>query len=175
MKPRVLTTAIPLLMLVYGVARLLDGRDGVYGPGLAWNMGHLAFLAAFMGLGALTVHFWRSNPRAKGGVLAAYVAALVGVALFVWVIVIDLVPSLDERASLPDPIMAVGPLIFISGFVASLTLHARRVGIRWWAAPPLLALAAMVAVGADLDLLPVTALLLAAALVPVGLRDAQPV
>jgi len=70
--------------------------------------------------------------------------------------------------------MAVGPLIFISGFVASLALHARRISMRWWVAPPLLALIALVVAGADLDLLPVTALLLAAALIPVGLRDAAP-
>lgn len=44
--------------------------------------------------------------------------------------------------------------------------------MKGWVAPPILALAALRVVGADLDLLPLTAVLLAAALVPVGM--AQP-
>lgn len=174
MNVRALTIPIPLLMLLYGVARWFDGRDGEYGPGVAWNIGHVAFLAAFVGFGALTVHFWRSSARPHPAAIVAYVASLVGVALFLWVILTDLIPALDERASLPDPVMAVGPLIFIVGFVASLALHTRRVGMPGWIAPPLLTLAALIVVGANLDLLPLTAVLLAAALVPVGLREDEP-
>lgn len=111
MNLRSLTVAIPLLMLVYGVARWFDGRDGEYGPGVAWNIGHAAFLAAFVGFGALTVHFRRSSSHPHVGAIIANVASLVGVGLFIWVITTDLIPALDERASLPDPVMAVGPLI----------------------------------------------------------------
>ncbi|MFJ8825660.1 hypothetical protein ACIREE_28325 [Streptomyces sp. NPDC102467] len=35
----------PVLFGAYGVIRLLDGIDGVKGPGLAWTAGHLCFLA----------------------------------------------------------------------------------------------------------------------------------
>jgi hypothetical protein len=42
---------------------------------------------------------------------------------------------------------------------------------RWWA-PPLLVFVALIAVGADVDLLPVTAVLLGAGLVPLGLSEA---
>lgn len=40
---RTAATASPLLLLVYGVSRFVDGRDGSHGPGLAWNLGHVAF------------------------------------------------------------------------------------------------------------------------------------
>lgn len=173
MNVRPLTISIPLLMLVYGVARWFDGRDGDYGPGAAWNIGHVAFLVAFVGFAALTIHFWRSSSHPRAGTVIANVASLVGVGLFLWVITTDLVPALDERASLPDPIMAVGPLIFIVGFVTSLAIHARQIGMKWWGVPPLLALAALVVVGANLDLLPVTAVLLGAALIPVGMAHDQ--
>src|SRR5688572_28100479 len=38
--------AAPLLVLTYGVLRIVDGLDGERGPGPAWTVGHLAFLAA---------------------------------------------------------------------------------------------------------------------------------
>lgn len=38
--------AAPLLVLAYGGIRIVDGLDGVRGPGPAWTVGHLAFLFA---------------------------------------------------------------------------------------------------------------------------------
>lgn len=79
MDHRALTIAIPVLLLAYGVARLSDGADGYYGPGTAWNIGHLAFLAPFAGFGALTIHFWRVGSP-YGRILAITAgASLVGV------------------------------------------------------------------------------------------------
>lgn len=104
-----LTIAVPALMLVYGVSRWFDGRDGDYGPGAAWNIGHVAFFVAFAGFGALTVHFWRSAARSHIGK----------------------------------------------------------------GAPPVLVLAALVVMGANLDLLPLTAALLGVGLVPVGLAHVR--
>ncbi|MGO4430608.1 hypothetical protein AB4Z54_70545, partial [Streptomyces sp. MCAF7] len=40
--------AAPLLVIVYGLIRILDGLDGERGPGPAWMTGHLAFLAALL-------------------------------------------------------------------------------------------------------------------------------
>lgn len=38
----------PAFLFGYGIVRLIDGIDGVYGPGLAWSIGHLLFLAGFL-------------------------------------------------------------------------------------------------------------------------------
>jgi hypothetical protein len=35
----------PAFTLGYGIVRIIDGLDGQYGPGPAWTIGHLAFLA----------------------------------------------------------------------------------------------------------------------------------
>ena len=164
----------PLLLAVYAVARAIDGSDGDHGPGLAWDVGHVAFLVAFLGFGVLTVDFWRRSPRPHAGVHVAALASLAGIGLFCWVIVTDLSPSLDQRASLPDPVMAVGPLLFIGGFVAALALHARQHGFTAWWAPPALVLAGLLAVGADLDLLPVTALAVGAGLLLAGRQESPP-
>src|SRR3712207_3367143 len=43
--------AAPTLLFGYGVVRLVDGRDGAYGPGLAWTIGHLLFLAGLVMFG----------------------------------------------------------------------------------------------------------------------------
>ncbi|MFC7646417.1 hypothetical protein ACFQX6_41970 [Streptosporangium lutulentum] len=48
MNPRIAFIAAPLLVMAYGVIRILDGLDGSRGPGLAWTSGHLAFMAALI-------------------------------------------------------------------------------------------------------------------------------
>ena len=52
---RVCAVAAPVLLLLYGILRLIDGRDGHRGPGLAWNLGHAMFFLAFVLFGILTV------------------------------------------------------------------------------------------------------------------------
>lgn len=170
---KVATILVPALLMVYAVARWIDGRDGTHGPGSAWNVGHVAFLFAFLGFGLLSLAFRRRTQAPRVAVNAAAAASLIGVVLFVWVIVTDLVPELDERASLPEAIMAAGPLLFIIGFVTLLALHARSLKVSRWALAPLAALVALFLVGANLDLLPVTSVLLLVALWPVGARAAE--
>ncbi|MFD5145636.1 hypothetical protein [Streptomyces sp. NPDC058401] len=46
--PRTAFVAAPVLMGAYGVIRMLDGLDGSRGPGFAWSLGHLCFLAALV-------------------------------------------------------------------------------------------------------------------------------
>lgn len=52
---RTVPLAAPALLLIYAAARYVDGRDGDHGPKASWNVGHLAFLGAFLGFGLLTV------------------------------------------------------------------------------------------------------------------------
>lgn len=162
--------AVPALLFVYAVSRWFDGRDSQYGPGAAWNIGHLAFLGAFVGFACLVVHFLRVSRRCTAANVVPAVAAFAGVALFYWVILTDLIPALDDAAALPDPLMAAGPILFTVGFSASLALHARQQGLRAWWGPPALTLIAFPLAGANLDLLPVTATLVSIALIWVGLR-----
>ena len=160
---RLIAMLVPALLLAYAVARWADGRDGSHGPGAAWDVGHVAFLGAFAGFGLLTFALWRPSANRIGATFAA-TASFLGVLLFCWVILTDLLPALDRRASLPDLVMAVGPPLFIAGFVALLAIHCRQACVpRWWL-PPMLALIALALVGANLDLLPATAALLALSL-----------
>lgn len=160
---RPLALLISALLLTYAAARWVDGRDGFHGPGVAWNVGHVAFLGAFVGFGVLTFLLWRSSAHHRLATFAATASSL-GVLLFCWVILTDLFASLDRRASLPDLVMAVGPVIFIAGFVALLAIHCRQAGVSPWWLPPMLALIALALVGANLDLLPATAVLMSLAL-----------
>ncbi len=164
---RIVPLLIPALLLVYAVARFVDGRDGEHGGSLAWDVGHVAFLGAFIGFGVLTLALrrWLMGPRRRIAVEAAALASLIGVVLFCWVILTDLSSSLDNRASLPEPVMQVGPLVFIVGFVGLLVLAAIS-SAKVSFLTPLLALLALILVGADLDLLAGTAVLLLVALWP---------
>lgn len=162
----------PLLLVLYGVLRLVDGRDGVHGPGLAWNLGHTAFFFGFVLFGVVTLRLQRlaseAIPTARGVVRAVAAASLFGVACFLWVILGDLFAGLDSAAPLPEPLELIGPLAFELGWLTLLGMLAaakpRRVPV--WS--PLLVLVGFVLFTADLDLLPIGGLLLMAGLTPVA-------
>ncbi|MFC5750756.1 hypothetical protein [Actinomadura rugatobispora] len=172
--------AAPACMLVYGVVRVFDGRDGQYGPGLAWTVGHVFFLAALLLLGVVIAGLYRTVPTGgRAGRAAAAVAAVVGLAgllTFVRVAVVDIVVGLraadatEKRALarlyadapdvLPKLLYDIGPLFFELGLFA-LLLHlalGRPQRVSWWS----LALIAFgfLAITVELDLLPVAAALI---------------
>ncbi|MEU1471551.1 hypothetical protein ABZ434_25440 [Streptomyces sp. NPDC005761] len=169
---RLFALLVPVFMLLYGVFRLIDGRDGDHGPGLAWNIGHTFFFAAFLLLGALVVELRALIPadtarrRAAAGV--AMVAGVFGAACFLWVIVGDLFPRFDDAAPLPEPLELAGPLAFQLGLLTLLvmlvTARPRRLPV--WS--PVLVLVAFVLIAVNLDLLPVAALALMAGLAPLA-------
>ena len=69
--------AAPVLLLAYGLLRLIDGLDGIHGPGLAWTLGHLAFAAAMVLFGVLAPgSFAAVLPRRSGPCPAASIAFL---------------------------------------------------------------------------------------------------
>ncbi|MGL4177664.1 MAG: hypothetical protein ACRCSN_16525, partial [Dermatophilaceae bacterium] len=128
--------------------------------GLAWDIGHLAFLAAFVGFG-LVVMALVQIAASLGGVRRALARAAgvlggVGILLFGWVIVGDLWPEVEQAYELPDPVMAVGPLRFLIGLAVPLGLLA-------WTAPRQAPPLAPVAVAAAFVLLALDLRLLAAA------------
>ena len=156
-------TVVPVALLVYAACRWLDGRDHHHGPGLWWTIGHLAFLASWVAFATLTASL-ASGLRARRVVARGIGAAtLAGIGAFTWVTLTDLFPSWPD---LPDVLRLLGPLLFLVGLMVLLGVTARPRHPHWWPAFPLLLLTATLVVSANLDLLPVSAVLFGAALVP---------
>ncbi|MFD6897135.1 hypothetical protein ACFWB0_21650 [Rhodococcus sp. NPDC060086] len=176
----------PLLTVVYGVVRLLDSIDGERGPGIAWTVGHLAFLGA---LGLFAVVVWEMRRRAGRGQFATgtAVVALVGIGCAVVQFGIDLVvgmlatdhaamsPMFESVQSLPGvelAVYAIGPVLFYLGLIVA-ACHLVVVGeLRAWSAA-FVTLGVVVA-AISLDLLPVAGLLMTAGLFPLTRRSARP-
>jgi hypothetical protein len=165
--------AAPGLLFVYGLLRLIDGMDGNHGPGLAWNLGHAAFLVAFLLLGVLVVGLrGQIHLPTRGHTIVATtatVAALIGVAAFVRVILGDLFQQLDDAMPLPEPVYVAGPLLFEAGVLALLvlaTLLPPKLPV--WS--PVLVFLGFVPIAVNLDLLPLGALLILIGLAPLARR-----
>ncbi|MGA4545786.1 hypothetical protein ACPA54_37940 [Uniformispora flossi] len=180
----------PALMAVYGVVRLVDGRDGEHGPGPAWTIGHLFFLGSLLLYGAVIAGLRRRILAAEGGGRARRitagvltVTAGVGLAAFVRVAVLDIVVGLkaadaaeksalsdryaDVPAVLPQALYEIGPVLFMAGLVAMLVQYA-VVGPRRGpgaAVSPALVLLGFVGITANMDFLPLGAALIWFALV----------
>ncbi|GAA2701546.1 hypothetical protein [Actinoplanes palleronii] len=157
--------AAPALLLLYGILRFADGLDGHRGSGPLWNLGHLAFFAGMVLFGFLAVGL-RGLVPPSGHRLAtvATVAALAGVACFLWVITGDLSAGFRTAAPLPAELEMAGPMLFPLGVLVlfGLLVAARRLPV--WT--PLLFGAGIAAITVDLDLLPFAALVILAALTP---------
>ncbi|MEV6163278.1 hypothetical protein AB0L71_15350 [Streptomyces sp. NPDC052052] len=169
---RLLCVLIPLLLLLYGVLRLIDGMDGDHGPGVAWNLGHAFFLASFLLLGAFVVVLRSLVPaatiRMRTAANAAMVAGVFGAGCFVWVILGDLFSSLAESAPLPGPLKLAGPMAFQLGMLALLTMMAtvRPRQLQWWS--PALVFVFFILISVNLDLIPLAAIVLMAGLTPLA-------
>jgi hypothetical protein len=163
---RLAVIAAPLLLLTYGVLRLIGGRDGDRGSGFWWNGGHIAFLLGMLVFAVLAVGLRSLAPDRGADVATA--AALVGTLAFVWVILGDLFPRFDDAVSVPDAVMNVGPVLFQVGLLALLVrLVVRRLlPVR----SPVLVLLGFVPIAVNLDLLPLGALLILAGLSPLAVR-----
>lgn len=190
---RIACLGAPLFMLGYGIAHLIDGLDGSYGPGPAWTIGHLLFLVALLLLvGALFAMRAALPRRGAAAVIAAGAVAVgvVGLLAFIRGVVIDVIVGLraaDHPAmnrlyphydtfpgGLPKGLTTafdtLGPVCLIVGLltlsIQLAVLPPRR--LRWWS--PVLAAAGFVAISVDLDLLLLFGLLLLLALAPLARR-----
>jgi hypothetical protein len=158
--------AAPLLLLVYGLCRMVDGFDGDRGNGLAWDAGHVAFFLAFVALAVLVIGLRRMVDGPRWLMNLAVLAGLFGAACFLWVIAGDLSAAFHDAAPMPDLLQMVGPVLFQLG---ALTLLVRLVTVGrlpFWS--PALVLLGFVAIAVDLDLIPVGAILLGVGLAPVA-------
>lgn len=169
---RLFCVLIPLLLLAYGMLRLIDGMDGDHGPGVAWNIGHAFFLVAFLLFGAFVVVLRGLVPadtiRMKTVASAAMVAGVFGAGCFVWVILGDLFSGLAESAPLPGPLEFAGPMAFQLGMLTLLIMlvavRPRQLSV--WS--PALVFVSFVLIAVTLDLIPVAAVVLMAGLTPLA-------
>ncbi|MEE1750424.1 MULTISPECIES: hypothetical protein [unclassified Streptomyces] len=175
----------PVLMAGYGVVRLVGRAVGDYGPGVWWTAAHLLFLAGVLAFVPVFLGLRKLAGERGGGRVAAEVAAwtgLLGAAAVVVQAVIDLTAgfvSADKEAmsemfdrvqgvpGVMPLVYTVVPMLFWLGLLALVTLLAflRRDLVRAWT--PVLVLAGTAAMAVSLDLLPVGALCLGVALLPV--------
>ncbi|MFD4862461.1 hypothetical protein [Streptomyces atratus] len=175
----------PVLMAGYGVVRLVGRAVGDYGPGVWWTVAHLLFLAGVLAFVPVFLGLRRLAGGRGGGRVACEVAAwtgLLGAAAVAVQAVIDLAVAFvaadkqamsemfDRVQGVPGVmplVYTVVPLLFWFGLLALITLLAffRRDLVRAWA--PVAVLAGVVLTAMNLDLLPVGALCIGLALLPV--------
>jgi hypothetical protein len=165
----------PALMLVYGLLRVVDGLDGDRHNGPAWDLGHIAFFVAIVLFAVLALAL-RALDRPAGWrrvlVDAATVAVLLGAGCFLWVIAGDLSADFRSAAPLPEALELIGPLLFQVGL---LTLLIRLVpGRRLPVWSPIVVLLGFASIGLNLDLLPLGAVLVLVALLPLALAGTTP-
>ncbi|MFV5993856.1 hypothetical protein ACNPQM_15730 [Streptomyces sp. NPDC056231] len=181
---RTVFLAGPALMAGYGAVRLTGRAVGDYGPGVWWTVAHLLFLAGVTVFVPVFLEL-RKLAVVRGGrrvaVETAAWAGLLGAAALVVQAVIDLAVgflTVDKTAMndmfgrvqdvpgvMPLVYTAV-PMLFWLGLLTLVTLLAffRRDDVKGWA--PVLVLAGIVLAAMTLDLLPVGAVCLGAALLP---------
>jgi hypothetical protein len=161
---RSITIAAPLLMLGYGVARWIDGFDGARHNGPAWPIGHTMFFVAVVLYAVQAVGLARRAADRPTIAWVALTATFAGAFCFLWVITGDLFAGFD--LSLPGILNAAGPLLFVLGLVTLLALPAVARRVPFWC--PIAFLIGYLAISVDLDLLPLAALVLVVAAVPVA-------
>lgn len=178
MKNRTALIAAPLLVLAYGVLRIADGLDGVRGPGLAWTVGHLAFL------GALTLFipiFWEMRLMLGRSAVATatLVAGVVGIGCAAAQFTIDIIvgflaadhdamsPMFEQVQAVPGvsvAVYSVGPILFYVAQLAFAALLAGHRLVKFWV--PVAVLAEIVLSVVSKDLIPVGAVLLFVSFLP---------
>lgn len=174
--------AAPLLLVAYGIVRLIDGADGNHGPGPAWTVGHLFFLAGMLLYGAVLPGLRRSLTRRRAVAAAGVAIGLAGVLAFVRVIVIDLL--LGFRAAdrsemsrlgaeydrwpgdlgLYELFYDFGPPLFLAGLLTLAILLATERKLPVWS--PVVLVLGFVVITVNLDLMPLGGALLLAAVLP---------
>ncbi|MFI5768165.1 hypothetical protein ACIA74_06355 [Streptomyces sp. NPDC051658] len=175
----------PVLMAGYGAVRLAGRALGDYGPGVWWSLAHLLFLAGVLAFVPVFLGLRKLAGERGGRRVAVDVAAGVGLLGTVAVVVqavIDLAAGFvaadkeamseifDRVQGVPGVmplVYTVVPMLFWLGLLGLVTLLAffRRDVVRAWV--PVMVLAGTVLMAVSLDLLPVGALCLGLALMPV--------
>ncbi|NAS26730.1 hypothetical protein GT755_34290 [Herbidospora sp. NEAU-GS84] len=182
MNPRIAFIGAPLLTLVYGMIRLLSE----HGPGLAWTTGHVAFLVALGLYGVVLIQLDRHT--FTGFTVVGFAGLVAFAAQFVIDVVVgfmaadraemsDLFGRVYDTPGLEVAVQQVGPPLFYLALFAVMTHLAIQRRIPLWI--PVAVLVASVLPAFELDLLPVSALLILIAFATVvrgtvDLEEARP-
>jgi hypothetical protein len=185
--------AAPALLLGYGVARLIDGLDGHYGPGWAWTIGHVFFGISLTLFGVVLAGLRREVPRYRVIATAALAAGVVGLLVFIRSVIVDLIVGFQgvSRADmdriyprydgfpggLPTALTRVldnlGPALFIAGFLMLViqlaVVRPRRLS---WRSPMLIAIG-FACITVNLELLPVAGAVMLTGLLPMRAQRAD--
>ena len=123
---RIAAIGAPILILLYGLLRLIDVMKGNQSHGFNWNLGHVLFFIAFILFGGLTIELRKLVPgKSKPSKITAYLAmmaSLFGAACFLWGILGDLLTYLNNVVPVPAPLKFVGPLLFQVGILGLLVM-----------------------------------------------------
>ncbi|WP_155373905.1 hypothetical protein [Catellatospora vulcania] len=168
----------PLMLTAYGLVRIVGKSDGVYGPGLDWQAAHLLALAGMVlfvpGIRSLAGLLPR-GPWRTGAVvlsLAGLAASMVQFGADIWfglraadkAGMRELSQSFGDIPGVDLVVYQVGPQLFFVGLLVLSVLLARAKRLPWWS--PVVLLAGIASAAVSLDLLPVSGLLMLAALWP---------
>jgi hypothetical protein len=175
--------AAPMLLFFYGIAHWADGRDGSYGPGLAWTLGHILFLLGLVMFIPVILGLWlwldRTGLGRRFAANLSAVLAIIGLVIFIRVPIIDILSGLlaQNQTAMGEvstrlnsyPFAGLGflynfgPLLFQLGLLALMLqlaiLKPRR--LPWWS--PALLLLGFLMLGFNLNLLPVGAIIIGCA------------
>jgi hypothetical protein len=122
------------------------------------------FLLAMLTFAVLAVGLRNIVPDRVSDVATG--AVIVGTLAFVWVILGDLFQRVDDAVEVPDAVMNLGPILFELGLLTLLVRLVVRRLAPWWS--PVLVPLGFVPIAVNLDLLPLSALVILAGLVPVA-------
>jgi hypothetical protein len=179
-----LLLAAPLLVAGYGAIRFFGMADGHYGPGMDWQVAHLAGLLGMVLFVPLVLGIGRLLPRGawRTGTAAA---TLIGLAASMVQFGADMVFALRSTTKAEMSVLShrfsdvpgvdlaiykVGPQLFFLGLVVLTVLLARARRLPWWS--PAVMLVSVLLPVVTLDLIPLAGLGMAAALLPLALRPA---
>ncbi len=173
---RTLLVAAPLAMTAYGLTRIIGRLDGHYGPGADWQLAHLFGLAGML-LFIPIVLGLRPLTRTAGTPVTAI--TLAGLATTIVQFAADMILAVaatdrdhlktlqhqfTDQPGIQLAFYDIGPMLFFLGIVTLAALTAAAGHLPWWS--PALMLIAVLLPAADLNLMPLTGLLMLAALVP---------
>ncbi|GAA0450765.1 hypothetical protein Aca07nite_55010 [Actinoplanes capillaceus] len=165
----------PLAMTAYGITRIIGRLDDQYGPGADWQLAHLFGLAGMLLFIPIIRHL-RAHTRPGPLRETVTAATLLGLAASIIQFSADITQAAiaadrTELRSLQHgftdlpgvqlAIYDIGPQLFFIGIVI---LAALTEPLPWWS--PVLLLTAVLLAAVDLNLLPLTGLLMLAALHP---------
>lgn len=171
----------PALLFIYGILTIIDGRDGEYGPGFAYTAGHFLFLAGLLLFAPVLIGLRRmvpaSSTAARVGASALLGVSFAGLFSFLRIAIKDIVVGVRGTSNehmdvlsdkydsvlgfLPAPYLELGPVLLQLGLIGLVILLAAKRPRHLPVWSPVLIFLGFAVMSAELNLLPIGAVLLA--------------